>query len=122
MYFLSLVGISVGIPAPLEPPLLERVDLLDERHLDVEARFREGLADRLAELRDDDLLGLADGVQRRGEREQAEDDGGGEAQEFHHLASCLTGSRFNKGRRPFIEESMMSFRPVFGSTSLSVSR
>ena len=81
-----------------------------------------GCADRLAELRDDDLLGLADGVERRGEREQAEEDGDGEAQVFHHLASCLIGSRFSRGRRPFIDESMMSFRPVFGSTSLSVSR
>jgi len=47
-------------------------------------------------------------------------DGGTEAQVFHHLASCLIG-RGSGAEQPFIDESMMSFRPVFGSTSFKVS-
>ena len=122
MYFLSLVGIWFGSPLHSSQRFSNVWTLLDERHLDVQAGVGARRADRLAELGDDDLLGLVERVERRGEGEQAEEDGGGEAQGLHHLASCLIGSRFRSGSRPFIEESMMSFRPVFGSTSFSVSR
>ena len=82
-----------------------------------------GCADRLAELGDDDLLGLGDRVERRPERERRRaTTSDGEERALHCFTSCLAGSRLSSGRIPFIDESTTSFRPVFGSTSFSVSR
>ena len=54
----------VGVAVPFQEPLLEDVGPLDERNLEVQAGRDHRIADRLAELRQDDLLGLADGVDR----------------------------------------------------------
>ena len=44
---------------PFENPLVDRVDLLDERQLELQTGGRDRLTDRLAELGDDRLLDLA---------------------------------------------------------------
>ena len=60
-----VLGRHIGRAAvPLEDTLVDAVDVLDEGHLELEAGRRHGGADRSAELGDDRLLDLADGVER----------------------------------------------------------
>ena len=59
-----VLGRHVGrIAVPFENPLVDRIDLLDERDLELEAGRGHRRADRLAELGDDHLLDLAHRVE-----------------------------------------------------------
>ena len=49
----------VRVTVPFEKPFLEEVGPLDERHLEVQSRRGDGIADRVTELGDDRLLALA---------------------------------------------------------------
>jgi hypothetical protein len=49
---------------PLQHPLVDRIDVLDEGQLELQAGGRDRLADGLAELGDDHLLDLAHGIER----------------------------------------------------------
>ena len=71
MYFLSLVGISRAIAVELQPALVEAVHVLDERDLQVQAGILDEAAHGLAELGEDRLLRLRDGVDGREEQEHA---------------------------------------------------
>ena len=76
----------VGAPVPLEEALVEEVRGLDERHLEVQARRLDRAADRVAELRDDDLLGLAHlvgGRRHEHQQEQEDDDLDRQARALH---------------------------------------
>src|SRR5215212_3977543 len=58
-------GRHIGrIAVPLENPIVDRIDVLNERYLDLQAGGRHGTADRLAELGYNHLLDFADRVER----------------------------------------------------------
>ena len=61
---LVLGGHIRRIAVPLENPLVDRIDLLDEGHLDLQTGSGHRIADRLAELGDDHLLDFAHRIDR----------------------------------------------------------
>ena len=110
---LSRVGSWFAV-APFEP--VEHVRFLGERQLHVQAGRGDGRADRLTELRDDDLARPRDRVQRRGQRDQHQ----------HHRGAgqqpTPQGHGFTSGAAAGVEQgedvfttSKISFLPASGS-------
>ncbi len=108
---------------PLENALVDRIDLLDEGHLDLEAGGGHGIADRLAELGDDHLLDLAHRVERAcSDCGQQRDDS--EDAIMIRFMACLPSaeSRFSSGRMLRVCSSTMILERMPGMTSCRVSR
>ena len=61
------------VAVPGEQPPVEAADVLNERHSPVQPGFRDYIADRLAELNENALLGLID-YERGAERDECRDD------------------------------------------------
>ena len=58
-----VLGWHVGrVAVPFQHPLVDRIDHLDEGQLELESGRRDRGANRFAELGDDHLLDLADGI------------------------------------------------------------
>src|SRR5439155_2213127 len=106
-------GDLVGIAVVLQPALVEPMHGLDERHLGVQARLLEDAAERPSELREDDLLGLGDGIDG-GEEQQR--DGGHERDEraAHRFTSAGDPSSCSSGKMPRAFSSSISLRPARG--------
>jgi hypothetical protein len=62
----------IGVAIPGVEALVEAAHFLDEGQLEMQSGIGDGLADRRAELDDDGLLGLVDGVGRREEHDGPE--------------------------------------------------
>ena len=52
-----------GGTIPFEKTLIDSVDVLNDGKLEMQSRFRDWFSDRFAELRDDHLFGLVNGVE-----------------------------------------------------------
>ena len=59
-----------GGTIPFEKTLIDSVDLLNDGNLEMQSRFPDWFSDRFAELRDDHLFGLVNGVEASEQRPQ----------------------------------------------------
>jgi hypothetical protein len=121
---LVLGGHVRRIAVPLENPLVDRIDLLDEGNLELQAGGRHGLADRLSELGDDHLLDFAhhvDGAHREVDRE-AQDREDYDPLDLTHGCAPFWAPAFSNGRMLRASSSTMIFERMPGITSCIVSR
>jgi hypothetical protein len=92
----------------------------------MQSRFLDWFSNRFAELRNDHLFGLVNGIEASEQREQNRDcqreEQEPKAPPLAHLFSKGFGLSGRIGSKFRIESSIMIFSPVAGSTSPIVSR
>src|SRR2546426_10334965 len=62
-----------GRTIPFEKTLIDSIDVLNDGKLEMQSRFLDWFSNRFAELGDDHLLGLVNGVEASEQREQNRD-------------------------------------------------
>ena len=109
---------------PFEHPFIDRVDVLDERHLHLESSCRHRVADRLTELSDDHLLHFAHDV-NGAHRNICADSKYHEERNLNvsaHGRAPVCESRLSRGNTLRASASMMILERISGRTLCRVSR
>src|SRR5260221_5949738 len=110
---------------PFEETLVEAVDRLNERLLEVQPRLGDPRSHRPAKFRQHHLLGLLDRVKAARRRDERHEDDRcerrkAEAAAFHRRPS--SGLSWSSGSICLSDSSTMTFGPICGTTSAIVSK
>ena len=106
---------------PLENPLVDRVDVLDEGHLELQPGRSHRFTDGFAELGDDHLLDFVHGIDRARRDVRPEDQNHHDGYDLVHGRAPCWESRFSSGRMPCDCSSTMIVELIAGMTSCRVS-
>src|SRR5260370_30347242 len=115
-----------GRTIPFEKTLIDPVDVLNDGKLEMQSRFLDWFSNRFAELRNDHLFGLVNGIeapeQRAQNREHQRDQQEPKAPPLSHLFSGSFGLSGRIASKFRIDSSMRIFSPVAGRASPICSR
>jgi ribosomal protein L35 len=109
-----------GTAVPLEHPFVDRIDLLDKGHLDLQTGGGHGFTDRLAELGDDHLLDFADRIDRT-HREVGTDRDNAKRLSICSWPPPVLGIQIQQRQDAAVCSSIMIFERMPGMTSCRVS-